>query len=191
MLRLKSRVKFLCKVALNIILLIIVIRIGVCIYVSIRTDNIILKDKETLIASIKKDKGELEELVMYLYGLDYRVITKKTIKGVNTISFGYKTYNNKLLGYIFERYKLDDISSVWKKRKIVDFNISKSKEGSDYWGFYYSYDGEPRGEFEDARDPLVKDGAGYRTTANYTYYTEHITGNWYYYETYWYHGLWK
>jgi len=36
-------------------------------------------------------------------------------------------------------------------------------------------------------DDICEDGNCY--LGNYNYYTEHIVGNWYYYEIYWYHGL--
>ena len=191
MIKLKYSWKIPLIALLNLILLIVVINIGVCIYRSVKIDKTVLKNKETLIASIKEDEESLNELIIYLDSIDYDIIAKRTEPAYSGMNYGYKTYKNNTLEYIFEKYKLNCIYSIWKKRKIINFDISKNKKGVDYWGFYYSYDGEPRGEFEDARDPLVKDGAGYRTTANYTYYTEHITGNWYYYETYWYHGLWK
>lgn len=52
-----------------------------------------------------------------------------------------------------------------------------------YYGFYYSYDGQPSGGWL-AVDVFAPDGDGYRwELLDNTYYTQHITGNFWYYSS--------
>ena len=178
--------KFKLKNILKVIFIILVFIIVVKIYNSIKLDIMVLKDKETLITSIKKDEDILNELILYLKELDVSIIGKKNEKGVDTIYYGYKTYKNDKLNYIFEKYKLMTIGST---SELISFDISKDRKGITYWGFYYSEDKMPHGNYGDVLDDTFKDGNGYRESINYNYYTELIVGNWYYYEIYWYHGL--
>ena len=54
---------------------------------------------------------------------------------------------------------------------------------SSYYGFYYSVDGVPLA-FQNTKMTLVESGDGWEWThgGDNRGYTEHITGNWYYYE---------
>ena len=54
---------------------------------------------------------------------------------------------------------------------------------STYFGFYYSVDGVPLA-FQNTKMTLVESGDGWEWThgGDNRGYTEHITGNWYYYE---------
>ena len=54
---------------------------------------------------------------------------------------------------------------------------------SSYYGFYYSVDGVPLA-FQNAKVTLVENEDGWQWTeaGDNRGYTEHITGNWYYYE---------
>lgn len=74
--------KFKLKNILKVIFIILVFIIVVKIYNSIKLDIMVLKDKETLITSIKKDEDILNELILYLKELDVSIIGKKNEKGL-------------------------------------------------------------------------------------------------------------
>ncbi len=101
-----------------------------------------------------------------------------------------KTYirlNDKNIKQIFYKFKL---SAIYKSNdtKNIEFTLDRYKKNTSYWGFYYVEDNLPRGHFRD--DKLVPEGDGFlRDEYPVRYYTEKITDNWYYFETYWYHGL--
>ena len=54
---------------------------------------------------------------------------------------------------------------------------------SSYFGFYYSVDGAPLA-FQNTKVTLIESGDGWKWThgGDNRGYTEHISGNWYYYE---------
>ena len=72
--------KFKLKNILKVIFIILIFIIIVKVYNSIKLDIMVLKDKKTLITSIKKDEDILNELILYLKGLDVSIIGKKNEK---------------------------------------------------------------------------------------------------------------
>lgn len=146
------------------------------------------KDKESLIKEVKDDREKLIELELFLDEFEDSYIKAKTEKGKYLTVKGYKTYNNSILNYIFEKYRLHGIDLNKEDRDIIRFELSKKKKGVDYWGFYYSKDGKPCGN-SGGLESLYSYENGYKENYNYDYYTEKIYDNWYYYEIYYYSSL--
>ena len=83
---------------------------------------------------------------------------------------------NKLL-----KFSIHYISMCkWEKTWYLKCSFAYAPSGYDYWGIYYMPTGNPKtweiGEMEEENGVYTQRGSYYR------YETEHITGNWYYYQ---------
>ena len=85
---------------------------------------------------------------------------------------------------LFKKYSVDQI---WidhiDKEELVDISFKYVPKGYDYWGIYYSKEGEPNkwgsAEFSKFTE---QDGIYVQIGSDFRYETEKIVGNWYYYQ---------
>ena len=134
----------------------------------------------------------LEDYVKVIADTKYRKPGRETIVrglytgGVVNKEYVYKSLDNATFKDIL---KNGDIKSISISRTGIipaytdQINFDCGGKGMDYYcGFYYSKSGEPDG-FNGQKWTFEKDGSGWLDMGGETYYyTEQISGNWYYYE---------
>lgn len=82
---------------------------------------------------------------------------------------------------LFDTFAVYHISMT-KKQENLHFNIlfAFAPKGYDYWGIYYTQNGMPSPW--GSSDMEEENGVYTQIGSDYKYETEHITGNWYYYQ---------
>lgn len=140
-----------------------------------------LKDKEAICQVVLDNQEELEKIMGELE----KLYDEKGEKWIFIQSDTYTKYQFSQADNLIRKYPIKslDIEKIENNNNLFTIEFWSSVSGYEYCGIYYSVCGQPKTWSGEEKYQWQKKGDTYIEYGSYyRYETEHIIGNWYYYQ---------